>query len=130
MSATETPTTTTSAPTLDVELVPAPAPHPSAAIVDAWFLETFHGLLLSAPTASSRSITVIDQSGSSRRSNAPRVALMMPAPTSTTSTRVVPTSDTGSLVLSLVLRRSQVIPCDVTGPTCASDPSKSYKLAS
>jgi hypothetical protein len=47
MSATETPTTTTSAPTLDVELVPAPAPHPSAAIVDAWFLETFHGLLLS-----------------------------------------------------------------------------------
>ena len=45
----------------------------------------FHGLLLSAATASSRSISVIDQSGSSRRSNAPSVALMMPAPTSTTS---------------------------------------------
>jgi len=37
-------------------------------------------------------VTVIDQSGSSRRSNAPRVALMMPAPTSTTS--VLADSDT------------------------------------
>jgi hypothetical protein len=45
----------------------------------------FHGLLLSAAAASSRSIRVIDQFGSSRRSNAPSVALMIPAPTSTTS---------------------------------------------
>lgn len=47
MTATEAPSVTTTTATLDVELVPAPAPHPSAAIVDAWFLETFHGLPLS-----------------------------------------------------------------------------------
>ena len=45
----------------------------------------FHGSLLSAAAASRRSTSVIDQSGSTSRSNAPSVALMIPAPTSTTS---------------------------------------------
>ncbi|CFR97978.1 Uncharacterised protein [Mycobacterium tuberculosis] len=59
----------------------------------------FQGPLLSAATASSRSIRVIDQFGSSRRSSTPSVALMMPAPISTTS--VLARSDTGRLVPSL-----------------------------
>ena len=56
----------------------------------------FHGSLLSAAAPSRRSISVIDQSGSISRSSAPSVALMMPAPTSTTSVFVVATfgSDT------------------------------------
>ncbi|COX84929.1 Uncharacterised protein [Mycobacterium tuberculosis] len=42
---------------------------------------------------------MIDQFGSSRRSSTPSVALMMPAPISTTS--VLARSDTGRLVPSL-----------------------------
>ena len=63
----------------------------------------FHGSLLSAAAPSRRSINVIDQSGSSRRSSAPSVALMMPAPTSTTSVFVV-LAPLGSDTCSLILR--------------------------
>src|ERR1700694_653382 len=68
----------------------------------------FHGSLLSAAAPSRRSTKVIDQSGSTNRNSAPSVALMIPAPTSTTSVLWVIGSDTGWLVLRGRARLSQI----------------------
>src|SRR4029077_13014433 len=54
---------------------------------------------LSAAAPSRRSTSVIDQLDSTNRNSAPRVALMIPAPTRTTSVCTAFGSDTESLVL-------------------------------